>query len=90
MPALYAGDKEPNAMKKILVLYYSMYGHIETLAQSVVDGANSADDVEVTLKHVPETMTAEALENASRPFAEARMDSRIRQALAGQNVDEVN
>ncbi|KJE37136.1 hypothetical protein UF64_00125 [Thalassospira sp. HJ] len=33
---------------------------------------------------------AEALENASRPFAEARMDSRIRQALAGQNVDEVN
>ncbi|MBP3127572.1 Fe-S protein assembly chaperone HscA [Thalassospira sp. ER-Se-21-Dark] len=33
---------------------------------------------------------AEALENASRPFAEARMDSRIRQALAGQNVDEVH
>ena len=33
---------------------------------------------------------AEALENASRPFAETRMDSRIRQALAGQNVDEVN
>jgi molecular chaperone HscA len=33
---------------------------------------------------------AEALENASRPFAEARMDSRIRQALAGQNVDEVS
>ncbi|ROO25799.1 NAD(P)H quinone oxidoreductase [Salinisphaera japonica YTM-1] len=59
-----AGDKELNAMKKILVLYYSMYGHIETLAQSVVDGANSADGVEVTLKHVPETMTAEALENA--------------------------
>lgn len=33
---------------------------------------------------------AETLENASRPFAEKRMDSRIRQALAGQNVDEVN
>ncbi len=26
-------------MKKILVLYYSMYGHIETLAQAVVEGA---------------------------------------------------
>lgn len=51
-------------MKKILVLYYSMYGHIETLAQSVVDGANSVEGVEVTLKHVPETMTAEALKNA--------------------------
>ncbi len=33
---------------------------------------------------------AEALEDASRPFAEARMDSRIRQALAGRNVDQVN
>lgn len=51
-------------MKKILVLYYSMYGHIETLAQAAVEGAESVDGVEVTLKHVPETMTAEALENA--------------------------
>lgn len=48
-------------MQKILVLYYSMYGHIETLAQTVVAGARSVDGVEVTLKHVPETMPAEAL-----------------------------
>ncbi len=33
---------------------------------------------------------AEALEDASRPFAEARMDARIRQALAGRIVDQVN
>ncbi|RCK41355.1 Fe-S protein assembly chaperone HscA [Thalassospira xiamenensis] len=33
---------------------------------------------------------AEALEDASRPFAEARMDARIRQALAGRNVDQVH
>lgn len=51
-------------MKKILVLYYSMYGHIETLAQSVVTGAQSVDGVEVTLKHVAETMSAEALNAA--------------------------
>ena len=38
-------------MKKILVLYYSMYGHIETMAQAVVEGAKSVDGVEVTLKH---------------------------------------
>ena len=50
-------------MKKILVLYYSMYGHIETLARAVVEGAESVDGVEVTLKHVPETMSAEALAN---------------------------
>ncbi|RJS92936.1 NAD(P)H:quinone oxidoreductase [Salinisphaera sp. Q1T1-3] len=51
-------------MKRILVLYYSMYGHIETLARAVVDGAKSVDGVEVVLKHVPETMSAEALESA--------------------------
>lgn len=50
-------------MKKILVLYYSMYGHIETLARAVVEGAKSVDGVEVTLKHVPETMSREALDN---------------------------
>jgi len=51
-------------MKKMLVLYYSMYGHIETLAQTVAEGARSVDGVEVTLKHVPETMSEEALESA--------------------------
>ncbi len=51
-------------MKKILVLYYSMYGHIETMAKAVAEGAQSVDGVEVTLKHVPETMPADALEAA--------------------------
>lgn len=48
-------------MKQMLVLYYSMYGHIETMANAAVDGAKEVDSVEVTLKRVPETMTAEAL-----------------------------
>ncbi len=48
-------------MTKILVLFYSMYGHIETLAHCAVEGAQHVDDVEVTLKHVPETMTSDAL-----------------------------
>ncbi|GAB3671803.1 NAD(P)H:quinone oxidoreductase [Salinisphaera aquimarina] len=51
-------------MKKILVLYYSMYGHIETLAQSVTEGAKSVDGVEVTLKRVAETMPEEAFKAA--------------------------
>ncbi len=44
-------------MTKILVLYYSMYGHVETLAQAIADGARAVEGVEVTLKRVPETMT---------------------------------
>ena len=47
-------------MTKILVLYYSMYGHVETLAQSIAEGARSVDGVEVVIKRVPETMSPEA------------------------------
>ena len=46
-------------MTKILVLYYSMYGHVETLANAIADGARSVEGVEVTLKRVPETMPPE-------------------------------
>jgi NAD(P)H dehydrogenase (quinone) len=43
-------------MTKLLVLYYSMYGHVETMANAIVEGARSVPGVEVTLKRVPETM----------------------------------
>ncbi len=46
-------------MTKVLVLYYSMYGHIETLAQAVAEGARSVDGVEVDIKRVPELMSEE-------------------------------
>lgn len=41
---------------KILVLYYSMYGHVETLAHAIAEGAREVQGVEVELKRVPETM----------------------------------
>jgi NAD(P)H dehydrogenase (quinone) len=43
-------------MTKILVLYYSMYGHVETMAHAIADGARLINGVEVTLKRVPETL----------------------------------
>jgi NAD(P)H dehydrogenase (quinone) len=46
-------------MAKVLVLYYGAYGHIETMAQAVVEGAKSVAGTEVTLKRVPELFTAE-------------------------------
>jgi NAD(P)H dehydrogenase (quinone) len=45
-------------MAKILVLYYSSYGHIETMAQAVADGARSAG-AQVDVKRVPETAPLE-------------------------------
>ena len=41
-------------MAKILVLYYSAYGHIETMAGAIAEGARSVPGTEVTIKRVPE------------------------------------
>lgn len=51
-------------MAKVLVLYYSMYGHIETLAHAVAEGAGKVEDVEVVVKRVPETMPQELFEKS--------------------------
>lgn len=41
-------------MTKVLILYYSMYGHIERMAEAVADGARMVEGVEVAIKRVPE------------------------------------
>ena len=51
-------------MTKVLVLYYSMYGHIDTLAAAVAEGAKGVEVVDVTVKRVPETMPEDAFKNA--------------------------
>lgn len=51
-------------MTKLLVLYYSSYGHIETMAQAVAEGAREVTGVEVTLKRVPELMPEDIAEKA--------------------------
>ena len=51
-------------MTKILVLYYSSYGHIETLARAVAEGAASVDGAEVTVKRVPELMPEDVARKA--------------------------
>jgi NAD(P)H dehydrogenase (quinone) len=40
-------------MAKVLVLYYSAYGHIETMAQAIAEGARGAG-ADVDIKRVPE------------------------------------
>jgi NAD(P)H dehydrogenase (quinone) len=42
-------------MSKVLVLYYSTYGHIETMAQAVAEGAREAGAT-VDIKRIPETV----------------------------------
>ena len=50
-------------MSKVLVLYYSSYGHIETMAHAVAEGARGAG-AEVVVKRVPETVPQEVALNA--------------------------
>lgn len=51
-------------MSKILVLYYSSYGHTAAMAQAVAEGAQSVAGAQVSLKRVPELMPPEVAEKA--------------------------
>jgi NAD(P)H dehydrogenase (quinone) len=51
-------------MAKILVLYYSMYGHIETMAKAVAEGARSLEGTEVIIKRVPDLVPEEVARKA--------------------------
>ena len=47
---------------KILIVYYSMYGHVYKLAEAVAEGVRLVENVEATLRRVPETLPKEVLE----------------------------
>lgn len=67
-------------MTKVLVLYYSMYGHVETLAKAVAEGARSVRGVEVAVRRVPEIMPDDVARKAG-----AKMD----QEAPAASVDEL-
>jgi NAD(P)H dehydrogenase (quinone) len=46
---------------KILIVYYSMYGHVHRLAQAVAEGVNEVPGAEAILRRVPETLSQEVL-----------------------------
>ena len=50
-------------MSKVLVLYYSSYGHIEAMAAAIAEGARSAGAA-VDIKRVPETAPLEVAKAA--------------------------
>ncbi|MGZ6238150.1 MAG: flavodoxin domain-containing protein, partial [Syntrophales bacterium] len=46
---------------KVLVVSYSMYGHIHRMAEAVAEGARMVKGADVSLYRVPETLTEEVL-----------------------------
>ncbi len=47
---------------KILIVYYSMYGHIHRMAQAVAEGVKEVPGAEPVLRRVPETLPEDILE----------------------------
>jgi len=67
-------------MAKILVLYYSMYGHIEIMANAVAEGALNVENTEVVVKRVPELMSEEVAR---------RVGAKLDQSAPIATVDEL-
>jgi NAD(P)H dehydrogenase (quinone) len=47
---------------KILIVFYSTYGHVYKMAQAVAEGAKTVEGAEVEIRRVPETLPQEVLE----------------------------
>ncbi|CAN8328138.1 unnamed protein product [Cochlearia groenlandica] len=47
---------------KIFVVFYSMYGHVESLARKMKKGVDSVEGVEAKMYRVPETLSREVVE----------------------------
>ena len=58
-------------MTKVLVLYYSSYGHIEAMAAAVAEGAAGVPGTEVTVKRVPELVSEEVAKGAGIKLEQA-------------------
>ena len=69
-------------MTKILVLYYSTYGHVETMSAAIAEGARSVEGVEVTVKRVPETLSEEVTAKMG-----AKLDQNAPVASPGELAD---
>jgi NAD(P)H dehydrogenase (quinone) len=47
---------------KVLIVYYSTYGHIHRMAEAIAEGVHQVDGAEALLRRVPETLPADIIE----------------------------
>jgi len=46
---------------KVLIVYYSMYGHIHRMAEAITEEAGEVSGAEVEMRRVPETLPEDVL-----------------------------
>ena len=73
-------------MAKVLVLYYSFYGHIEAMANAVAEGARQVAGAKVELKRVPETVPDDVFKSAG---GKANQPASIAQPSELPNYDAI-
>ena len=59
---------------KVLVVFYSLYGHVKTMAEAVAEGAAAAGGVDVDLRRVAETLPADVIEKMGAVDAQKGME----------------
>lgn len=59
----------------VLIVYYSMYGHIQTMAKAVAEGVSQVAGATPILRRVPETLPAEVLEKMGATAAQAAQNA---------------
>lgn len=47
---------------KIIIVYYSTYGHVHQMAEAIAEGAGQVDGAEVVMRRVPETLPVDVLD----------------------------
>ena len=60
---------------KVLIAYYSTYGHVHKMAEAVAEGVREIDGTEVVLRRVPETLPEEVLEKMGAVDAQQSMSN---------------
>jgi len=58
---------------KVLIPFYSLYGHIYKMAQAVAEGVTEVDGAEAVVRRVPETLPTEVLEKMGAVEAQKKM-----------------
>ena len=72
-------------MSKVLVLYYSSYGHLETMAQAIAEGARGTGAT-VDVKRVPETVPEDIARSAHFKLEQAAPVATVAELAAGADV----
>ena len=71
---------------KLLILYYSMFGHVHKMAEAIAEGARQVPGTEVILARIPETLPATILEKMGALEAQKKF-AKIPVCTLGQLAD---